>query len=349
LSGLVALALFVGVQALLKLPEEPESGFVPDYSGGKLDRRNSITVLRLAGTPEEKGRAHGRLLKEQVRARIAKLKPRDPGVADFAIRTCGERMLPALPAALREEIEGIAEGAGVTTLEVLFLNTHYEVSAHVGGGEDPSMYRGEAAVGDGPEVLRCLRPTDGDLFGDLVIVVHEDTTPCLVLVALPGLVGGLAALRGPVGAAIRPIPTLTKPVLTGVAWPLLLRLLVEAPPKTGDQLPAPAARAVSVPLRRSDGSVGTLNLSPAGGTWYPGFLGLAMATEEPVTGLGGRILAAATTRTQRLMAGENARRLLTRETPPGVLEARLKGGRNGVQVTLALGPNRLRRVVRFRE
>ena len=351
LSGLVAGALFLAVQLLLRRPEKPQEERPPDYTGGRLDRVDSIAVLRLAGSPEQKGRAHGRLLKERIRARIARLKPRDPGVADFAIKTCGERMLPLLPALLRREMEGIAEGAGVDRLEVLFLNTHYAVSAHVGGGEDPAIYSGDAAVGaPGPEVLRCLKTTGGDLFGDLVVVIHQDTTPRLVLLALPGLVGGLAGLRGPVAGALRPIPAQVKPVLTGLAWPLLLRLLLEAPPLPGDRLPAPATRAASVPLRRPDGSVGTLNLSPAGATWYPGFEGRAIATEDPVTGLGGRVLEARTTRAQRLLAGERARRLLTRGSPPpGLLEVRMKGGRNGVEVTFARGSDRFRRVVIFKE
>ena len=56
----------------------------PSYEGGRLDR-GDLTVLRLAGTPLEKGRAHGRLLRDDIRDWVDRLWPEDLGVADFVL------------------------------------------------------------------------------------------------------------------------------------------------------------------------------------------------------------------------------------------------------------------------
>ena len=72
-------------------------------------------------------------------------------MADFAIRTCGNKISARLPKDLREELEGIAEGAGADYLDVLFLNTRYELGVYLGGDDDSLFFAGKAGVGPGPE------------------------------------------------------------------------------------------------------------------------------------------------------------------------------------------------------
>ena len=253
-------------------------------------------------------------------------------------------MLPKLPPDQREELEGIAEGCGAPVLEILFLNTHYALAAHVGGRESPAFWA-DVVVKEGPELLRRFAPGDEESLRDLMIVVHEDRWPCLVLAARPGMVGGFFGILGNAAAGVRPIETVTRPVLTGVPWPCLLRVLLERPPTPGGSLPAATTRAASVPMVRPDGSVGTLNVSPAGGTWYRGFEGYAISSEAPVRGLDGKVSLGRVPDSQRMMAGERARRALTAHGSP---EMRLVGGRKGVQITYTVGDVVLRRVVRFR-
>lgn len=348
LLGFALLALLVVFK--VRFRPSPELVSAPQR-GCRLDAGGEIPVLYLAGSPREKGRAHGRLLKDRIRAWVARLRPRDEGVAQFALETCGARMLPVLSAPLREELEGIAEGAGITIHEALYLSTRFELAEFrlVGGGvEQPPAFAEAAVVGPGPEVLRLFRPSDLDrLVDELVVIAHEDLDPPLVLVGFPGMLGGFAALRGGACAALRPMRTEARPILTGVAWPVLLRRLVESPPTPGGSLPAPATRAASVPMWRPDGEVGTLNLTPAGATWYAGWDGYAAATEQPVTGRDGLVAAGREDLGARAAAAGRARELVAEEPGPGLIALRIRGGHRAVEVLIRDGARQRREVVQF--
>ena len=49
-----------------------------------------------------------------------------------------------------------------------------------------------------------------------------------------------------------------------------LRHLLEHPPGPGGALPAKVTLAASIPLRSTNGRVGTLNVTPSGAAWYAG-------------------------------------------------------------------------------
>jgi hypothetical protein len=339
----VALGLFFG------RGQRSPSGLDLDYRGGRLDGGTALRVLRLAGTPREKGEAHGRLLKADIRAAVQRLRPREEGLREFALKTCGDQLLPHLPGDVRAELEGIAEGAGISLAEALYLNTRFELASfRLGGGADLGVFHEDAAVGDGPEVLRRFGTVQARAFcRDLILVVHEDELPCLVMVALPGMVGGFMGVRGPVAAALRPVRSESKPVLTGVPWPVLVRALLVEPPRVGRPLPAPTTRAASVPMRRTGGALGVLNVTPAGATWFPRDE-YALSNEDPVTGLG-PVTEAEVAAATRSMAEERARRFLLSDTPEGSVAVRLKGGAKGVSVALELPRGAMRQVVRFGE
>lgn len=298
-------------------------------------------ALFLTGSAKEKGVAHGRLLGDQIRAALRRWKPADPGGAKFAIYTCGDRILPALPVALREEIEGIADGARIDLHEALFLNTRFELAAHrlVKSG---ARFDGPAAVStSGPTAFQRFAGMDP---AQLIVFVHEDTDPPLVLVGLPGMVGGFLGVAGTAAAALRPMRSETRPLLNRAPWPTLLRSLIETPPTEGAALAMPPTLAASVPMVRPDGEVGSLNLSPAGATWYPGFDGFALATEEAVTGEGGRVAVGRWTAAERLAASDTARDLISASPVSGAVSVRLKAGPAGVELTV----DGVREVVRFR-
>ncbi len=298
-------------------------------------------ALFLSGSAREKGLAHGRLLGAEIRARLRGLKPAEQGVAEFAIHTTGQRMLPVLPPALREELEGIAVGARIELLEALFLNTNHELAGH-GLVTAEGRFDGPAAVAAaGPVALQRFSGIDP---ASLVVFVHEDYDPPLVLVGLPGMLGGFLGVLGKTAAVLRPMASEVRPVLTGVPWPVLLRSLLETSPTAGAALPLPPTLAASVPMVRVDGEVGSLNLSPAGATWYPGFEGHALASEDPVTGEGGRIALGRRTAAERLAASESARALMGAGPSAGTVSVRLKAGRAGVELTV----DGAREVVRFR-
>jgi hypothetical protein len=310
-------------------------------AGASLKLTDGILVLRLAGPPRAKGRAHGAALADRIRSELERVRPSEPGVAQVAIETCGERLLPFLPKEMRAELEGLAEGAGLTVAEALYLNTRFELTSfRLARGVRPADLEGEAAVGPGPEV--CRRFATERLVQEptaLVVMVHEDRDPPLVLVGPPGMIGGLVGLRGDVAGALCPMQGQVSPVLNGLVWPLLLRHLLEHPPGPGDALSAKVTLAASIPLRATDGRVGTLNVMPSGAArWYEG-RAFAATIEE----IGPVDSTAAVERAGAILAmEERAQRLLQdREAADGI---RLVGASGGFSVAIG----RQRASVRYR-
>jgi hypothetical protein len=246
--------------------------------GARVEEREGITIVRLAGPPRSKGRALGRALEARIRAELERALPADPGLREFVVRTCGERLAAFLPPEYREEIEGIAEGAGIAFEEVLLLNTRYELAGH-GLAREEGDLAGPGAVGPGPEAGRLF--ADGAV-GELVVVIHDDEDPPLALVARPGMAGGFLGARGDIAAAIKPMQSQTPPDLGGLVWTLLLRRLLEAPRAPPAHVTGPVSVAMAVP----DGA-GTLNLAVWGATWYAAGGSRSLTTEEPVRGTKG--------------------------------------------------------------
>ena len=329
---LVALAIHL---RLAKPDPDGPSGAPP--AGARLETEDGIAVLRLAGPPRAKGRAHGVAMADRIRRELERVRPADPGLREVAIETCGDRLLPFVPTALRAELEGLAEGAGITLAEAFFLNARFELASFLLAEGDlrPADLLGEAAVGPGPEVRRRFatgRLVDGPT--TLVVTVHEDRDPPLVLVGLPGMIGGFAGLRGEIAGALCPVAGQVSPVLNGLVWPLLLRCLLEEPPAPGGALPAKATLGASIPLRAAGDRVGTLNVTPAGAAWYSGRK-FAATMEE----VGPVDSPAAVERAGAILAmEERAQRLLQdRDRDPGI---HLSGARDGFSV--AVGNRRAR-------
>lgn len=331
-------------------PRGPDGGGAgPGYEGARLSTSaEGIEVLRLAGPPRVKGRAHGEALAGRIREELDRARPADPGTAAFAIDTCGAMILPLLPEALREEIEGVAEGAGISVAEALFLNTRYELAAFnlVGAGAGKAGFAGDAGVdAAGPEVVRHFTPPEAE---GLLLVVHEDRDPPLVLVARPGMVGGFLGLRGEVATALRPMQVDAPRFLSGLPWPLLVRVILETPPAPDGRLPGKPNLAASLPLVLPGGRAGTLNVSVEGGSWYPAAgAGFACATEDPVEGRDGAVVRGRRAAGGAALEAEKARRILASGAPDGAVSIRLKGGRTGFSVSWTGPAGRRRAIVRY--
>lgn len=288
----------------------------------RIDEHEGITVVRLSGPPRAKGRALGAALGPRIRTELERALPEDPGVRDFVVKTGGEKLKGFLPAAYREEIEGIAEGAGISFEEALFLNTRYELAAH-GLAREEGDLAGEGAVGPGPEAGRLF--ADGAV-RDLVVVIHEDRDPPLALLARPGMAGGFLGVTGNVAAALKPMRSETPPDLGGLVWTLLLRRLLEAPRGS----PPEVTGGISVAIVLPGGAAGTLNLAVWGATWYDAGGSRSLTTDEPVRERGTRDLEA-----RERFSGEAAR-LLGGPPPPGRTLVSLRAG-DGLRLLVA-GP-----------
>lgn len=106
-------------------------------------------VVHLHGTPYERGKQHGTILRDKVRAFYTKLlasallpnlNREQPSIAGFLVRyqqpeyadgkfsyavllEMAQSIEPQLPEAVRDELHGLADGSGLTYEEVLILNT----------------------------------------------------------------------------------------------------------------------------------------------------------------------------------------------------------------------------------
>jgi hypothetical protein len=326
--GILACAVGFAVWRLLPDPAgEPPRTSVPAWTGGRLTEVPGMTILRLAGSPREKGRAHGERLKERIRARYERLDP-----SPFYVDTLGPRAAAALPPELREEIEGIAEGCGLRFQEVWYLNLRFDFAAF----EDPGFHEEAAVAADGRVLARFDAADLEDDPRELCVFVHLDERP-LVLVGLPGMAGGFLGSGAFGVGAVRPTRNAPDPVLTGLAWPLLFRLLLE---QEGEpRLPAPASLDASAVLER--GAVGTLDFSPRTATWHPLDTEFAMARREPLSDAG--TLDEASVR----LSAQRARQLFAAPPPGNRIVVRLARGEDGVTVVVERNGVRFARMIRW--
>lgn len=78
--------------------------------------KDAITLLHLWGTPRQMGYAHGRLVKDQARdfyTKVIAAMTAGMGVSAEALDDGWRRMEPYVPKRYLDEMEGLAEGAGV--------------------------------------------------------------------------------------------------------------------------------------------------------------------------------------------------------------------------------------------
>ncbi|MCK6459444.1 MAG: hypothetical protein L6Q95_06065 [Planctomycetes bacterium] len=294
-------------------------------SRARVEEREGVLVVRLSGPPRSKGRALGEALRGRIRAELSRALP-DEGLREFAVKTCGEKLARFLPGACRLEIEGIAEGAGISFQEALFLDTRYEISAFglVRGAADLPA---EGAVGPGPEAA-CLLPSEAAR--DLVVVIHEDMDPPLALVARPGMAGGFLGARGDIAAAMRPARQEATPPLSGLVWTLLFRrILEEAPLDPREEGTGPFSVAMALPGR----AAATLNLGGSGAAWFAAKGPHAMTTdEEAPPRRAAHIPHLSREASANARIAEAAALLLAGTPPSGLVRVSLRGGATGLLV-----------------
>ena len=90
---------------------------------GTLETKNGFYVLHVWGSPEEMGRAHGTLLKSQISSLLQDYLingiVKNSGIPWYVIVQTARLYETGMPAEFKAELQGIAEGAGVSYDEVL--------------------------------------------------------------------------------------------------------------------------------------------------------------------------------------------------------------------------------------
>ncbi|MHC4548789.1 MAG: C45 family autoproteolytic acyltransferase/hydrolase [Planctomycetota bacterium] len=199
LFGLALASQFVAATYGQAAPPPPplRPADLPEAERGRLRLVEGIPIVRLAGTPYEMGRQHGVVLKEQIR-----FLDKEFGQA-LVERTVGKEKLLAwarsvdefIPAAYREELRGLADGAGMSYERALVANTMVDrfqtmfCSTVVAAGaatKDREVYFGRNLDFPGRNLLHRMT---------VVIVWEPEGGTPLVSVTWPGLVGVLSGMN----------------------------------------------------------------------------------------------------------------------------------------------------------
>ncbi len=100
---------------------------------GRLDEREGLRVLYVEGGPYERGYQHGVLLRDEIRRglreQIFKRLVLEAGLSHFLLLSQARRMDGCLPSRLREEMRGLADGAGISYSDVLVLHSFDDLSS----------------------------------------------------------------------------------------------------------------------------------------------------------------------------------------------------------------------------
>ncbi|RME04025.1 MAG: hypothetical protein D6805_04410 [Planctomycetota bacterium] len=161
------------------------------YQQASLTLHHSIPILRLYGTPYQMGYQHGKLLSKQIR----QLQQRylNTFLADNRQKALeiSKKMAPFIPPHLKQEIQGIADGAGLPYSEILLAHTFldiYRMSACSTIAITPTRSQLNSTL--------FARNLDFPSLGiahrfSIVIVYHPKQGKKIVSIAWPGMAGAL--------------------------------------------------------------------------------------------------------------------------------------------------------------
>jgi isopenicillin-N N-acyltransferase like protein len=184
---------------------------------------NGIPVLELRGSPREIGLAHGRGLRERIE-RCLGIYVLALGRSDSELRSIGASVgarIRVFSPELAEEIEGIAEGAGVEPYRIYVLNARSELMAGAAGGCTSVFVPERGLLGQNWDWLALLEP--------LIAVLRIERPDGIRFATLtePGMVGKIGCSSAGLGVCLNflfaPEP------LDGVPVHVLLRDLLHQP------------------------------------------------------------------------------------------------------------------------
>jgi len=166
------------------------------WGGSYLSLRKGLPILHLFGSPRELGLAHGRILSAQ----IARLKKKylerlfRQGYAEDSVRRLCAGMEKFLSREFRQELEGMAQGAGLPFEDILLFHTFLDIfkvmccSTFVLA---PEIAQGRVIFGRNLDF-----PTlDVAHLYSLVIVYHPDEGNRFFSVSWPGIAGALSGMN----------------------------------------------------------------------------------------------------------------------------------------------------------
>lgn len=182
-----------------------------------------LTAISLSGNPTQMGYQQGRRLREEIRAAVVAALNACAGAGPAGWRMCRKRaedVQRALPPMLMEEARGIAQGAGVSEMDILLLHS----------GLWPETGTCFAAWGKATwkenVLLGGVLPIDESIEPVIVIRQPAQGRPTALL-SMPGGLGGWAGLNDEhLGALAIPVQTVDA-AREGLPATIVLRLALE--------------------------------------------------------------------------------------------------------------------------
>jgi len=233
-----------------------------------------IRTLEIGGTPAELGRRHGQVLAAEIRQLrrglldyLARLSMYAGALPLFVLLQClARRFWPYVPAPLREELAGVAAGAGVGLSSILLLNVVDDLANN--SPRCSALAVGESYTADGAYLAG--RNLDYPVFTELLrrlqtlFLLEPHRGQALASLAWPGYVGVCTGLNR-AGVALAQLAAMSRVrTLRGVPAALRFRRALEAGATVGEV----AAAVASLPgtignnlLLCSPGEAAVLELS----------------------------------------------------------------------------------------
>ena len=236
-TGLLLLGLAVGSQFVRATYGEGGPQPPPVRAQGKrVERTDGVPLIRLTGTPYEMGRQHGKLLKDQIAFLHREFLDAMviPAVGREALGEWATSVEGFIPKAYREELRGLADGAGMPYREILVANTMLDrlqtvmCSTVVAGGDattDGEIYFGRNLDFPGRNILHRMT---------VVLVFEPEGGTKMAAVTWPGMIGVLSGMNehGVCGATM--LIHRGKTILPGLPYLLMYRQALQDARKTAD-------------------------------------------------------------------------------------------------------------------
>jgi len=205
LSAIGALACFVvfTTLAIPALAQEAKGDAPPfpafqagEHDGAWLEFDRETPVLHAFGTPRERGRQKGTLMREQVRFLVEHYVKRFiPEAKREDVFTILYGLDAKIPEWLREEMRGIAEGSGLEYRDILLANSFVDTFGSMGC----STF---AALGQSSATGRAIIGRNLDWPGlgmveqaDVIVVDHPAEGHAVISITWPGFAGTVTGLN----------------------------------------------------------------------------------------------------------------------------------------------------------
>jgi hypothetical protein len=127
---LVMPLLFTGINYSIG-EQVPKNSHAALLTGGWVEQRDGLTILHVNGSHYQMGYQHGSLLREQVQENIrAFLSFANQSISYSTLLGWWTQESPYVPQEYKDEMQGIADGAGITYEEIMVAITAIEYADH---------------------------------------------------------------------------------------------------------------------------------------------------------------------------------------------------------------------------